>query len=75
MENQDFVFKEQGHFFEGNKGTGTPASTHPPTWEGLSHISFIYNIFFSVNLKLQFFLFFCVCFFFFFFFFFCVCVL
>ena len=24
IENQDFVFGEQGHFFEGNKGTGTP---------------------------------------------------
>ena len=24
-ENQDFVFREQGHFFEGNKRTGTPA--------------------------------------------------
>ena len=23
IENQDFVFGEQGHFFEGNKGTGT----------------------------------------------------
>ena len=24
IENQDFVFGEQGHFFEGNNGTGTP---------------------------------------------------
>ena len=23
IENQDFVLGEQGHFFEGNKGTGT----------------------------------------------------
>ena len=24
IENKDFVFGEQGHFFDGNKGTGTP---------------------------------------------------
>ena len=31
IENQDFVFGEQSHFFEGNKGTGTPLP-----WEGLT---------------------------------------
>ena len=36
IENQDFILGlgEQGHFFEGNKGTGTPRFH----WEGLNSL-------------------------------------
>ena len=37
IENQDFVFGEQGHFFEGNKGTGTRPLRGPQFFDKLAH--------------------------------------